>query len=229
MATISLGDLAGVLRGVDQRVGGQLPGERGSAVVGVHQPADALEDVLFVAHPANRGEARLLLRPILHRRRIEHQRLALAVWALHALVEALATLVADPARLHHLTDEARQLEELAIAVIGQVLVEVVGDVGEGVEAGEVGGAEGGRARAAHHRAEDGVHLFDLVALVLRALQRLEEAVAADAVGDEVGGVGGEDDALAQPLGAGTRPCRPSARDRSAGRPPAPPASGSARG
>ncbi len=88
-----------------------------------------------------------------------------------------------------------------MGILWQVLEQVVGDVHQRVNAGQVGRAEGGGARVAHRRPGDGVHLLDLVAFVQHTVDGGHEAEGADAVADEVGRIFTIDDALAEPLAA----------------------------
>jgi hypothetical protein len=70
-------------------------------------------------------------------------------------------------------------------------------VGENVDAHHVGEAEGAGARPAERLAGERIHLFDGQALLQHQRGCREHDRDADAVGDEVGGVVGKDDLLAE--------------------------------
>ena len=73
-----------------------------------------------------------------------------------------------------------------------------------VQAHHIGQAEGAGARPANGRAGQRVHLFDGQAFVLHQAKRLQHDEDADAVGDEVRRVAGEDHFLAETLVGETR-------------------------
>ena len=68
---------------------------------------------------------------------------------------------------------------------------------EDVDADEIGEAKGSGARPAEGRAGERVHFFDGQALLEHEIGGVEHDGDADAVGDEVGRVVGEDDLLAE--------------------------------
>ena len=77
------------------------------------------------------------------------------------------------------------------------LRKVGGDVGQDVDADKIGEAESARARPAEGRAGESVSLLDGQALLQHQVGGVEHDSDADAVGDEVGRVVGEDDLLAE--------------------------------
>ena len=77
------------------------------------------------------------------------------------------------------------------------LREVGGDVREDVDADQVGEAEGSGARPAEGGAGERVNFFDGEALLEHQVGGGKHDGDADAVGDEVGRVVGEDDLLAE--------------------------------
>ena len=80
---------------------------------------------------------------------------------------------------------------------GDALREVGGDVGEDVDADEIGEAKGSGAGPAEGGAGERVHFFDGEALLEHEVGGVEHDGDADAVGDEVGRVVREDDLLAE--------------------------------
>ena len=75
--------------------------------------------------------------------------------------------------------------------------EVGGDVGEDVDADEVGEAEGSGARPADGGAGERIDFFDRESLLKHEVGGAEHDCDADAVGDEVGRVVRKDDLLAE--------------------------------
>ena len=111
--------------------------------------------------------------------------------------EALTRLATQPLLVCHLLDIIRDLEDVALLILGQRVVAVLRDVDEGVQADKVCGAEHGRLRATHGLAEDDVNISHAQAVLLHGVHDGHHAVDADAVGHEVGRVLGEHDPLAQ--------------------------------
>ena len=70
---------------------------------------------------------------------------------------------------------------------------------EGIETDQIQGAEGGALRPAHRRAGDRIDFFYAEPGLHHLAQGDKQAVGADAVGDEVRRILGEDHALAEPL------------------------------
>ncbi len=123
--------------------------------------------------------------------KIEDEALVFAVGAADFLVEALAGFVAEPAALEHLVEDRRKL------AASDALRKVGGDVGENVDANQIGEAESSGARPADGRAGERVDFFDGQSLLEHQIGGVEHDRDADAVGDEVGRVVREDDLLAE--------------------------------
>ena len=122
---------------------------------------------------------------------IEDQALVFAVGAASFLVEALPGFVAQPAALHQFVENCGEF------AAGDALREVGGDVREDVDADEIGEAKGSGARPADGGAGERVDFFDGQALLEHEIGGVEHDGDADAVGDEVGRVVGEDHLLAE--------------------------------
>ena len=122
---------------------------------------------------------------------IEDEALVFAVGTADLLVEALAGFVAEPAALQHFVEDGGEF------AAGDALREVGGDVGEDVDADEIGEAKGAGARPADGGAGERVDFFDGEALLEHEVGGVEHDRDADAVGDEVGRVVREDDLLAE--------------------------------
>ena len=123
--------------------------------------------------------------------KIEDEALVFAVGAADFLVEALAGFIAEPAALEQFIEDGGKL------AAGDALRKVGGDVGEDVDADEIGEAKGSGAGPADGRTGERVDLFDGESLLEHEVGGVEHDGDADAVGDEVGRVVGEDDLLAE--------------------------------
>ena len=132
---------------------------------------------------------------------VEHEAdVAALLVAAGFLVEALPGLVAEPLVLQHLHDERRDRDIGAFVVRAVGLRrEVVCYVGEDVHADEVAQTEGARARESERRARQRINFFDGEFLLHHQADGVAHSEGADAVGDEVGGVAGLDDGLAEAL------------------------------
>ena len=78
------------------------------------------------------------------------------------LVEALAGFFADPAARDERIDQRRKSKRDPFVLVSEAFGEIAGDVSEHVEAGDVGGAEGGAFRPAERRTGHRIDLFDRV-------------------------------------------------------------------
>ena len=195
-------DGGGVVGDFADAVGGEVP-ERGEkrpeegggfvfgGVVGEEQ-AQALGEGGGVFRHFERGEAGLASGAVVEGGEIEDQALVFAVGAADFLVEALAGFVAEPAALHHFVEDRRRT-----CPCGYALRKVGGDVGEDVDADQIGEAKGSGAGPADGGAGERVDFFDGEALLEHEVGGVEHDGDADAVGDEVGRVVGEDDLLAE--------------------------------
>ncbi|EKD34621.1 MAG: hypothetical protein ACD_75C02258G0003, partial [uncultured bacterium] len=88
---------------------------------------------------------------------------------------------------------------MALFVVWQQLVGVGTDMTEGIEADEIGGAEGRTLRPGGGRAGDGIDFLDGHTHLDHMLNAFVDRIGADPVGDEVGGVLGVNYALAEAL------------------------------
>ena len=113
------------------------------------------------------------------------------------LVEPGLRLRAEPSGLDKLVEHVGHAEGLAALVLGDRLVEVVGDVAERVEPDDVGRAERRALRVADELPREFVDLLDRVVALGGLAERLHHRVDADPVADEVRRVFGDDDALAE--------------------------------
>ena len=114
-----------------------------------------------------------------------------AVRAFGFLVKALAGFVAEPVAVDDFLEDSRE------AALCGALREIGGDVSQDVDADHVGEAEGAGAGPADGGAGEGVGFLDGEALLKHERGGGEHDGYADAVGDEVGRVIGEDNLLAE--------------------------------
>ncbi len=197
-----IGDLRDDLRGIGHALVGQRPHQLPGAVVRGQQDLHPGGQVFLAFRPADGVEARLARRLVLEGFQVQVPELALAV-LIHPLVEALFGLVAQPAVGNHLAQHAvgafRVQVALRFCVVGDGLRQVAAHVIPNVQADQVEQAEGGRLRAADHRAGDGVHLFDRVAVLQDVVHGEGAGHRSDAVADEVRRVLAGHNALPQPV------------------------------
>src|SRR4029077_9523563 len=161
-----------------------------------HERAEACARILDGFATFDRAELRFLARAIFERLPIEREDFGFPAF-LHALIKAAACFVAEPAALHHFLDECGNMPHFARFIVGNVFVNIADDVDQHVESNDVGGAERGGFRLADSRTGTSVHFFDGHVERLHLAQDIEHRVGANAVGDKVGRVFGDDNALAQ--------------------------------
>ena len=137
------------------------------------------------------GRAGFAAGTVFERGEIENEALVFAIGAANLFVEALAGFVAEPAALEKFFENGGK------STACDTLRKVGGDVGEDVDADEIGEAEGAGARPADGGAGQRVDLFDGESLLEHQVGGVEHDRDADAVGDEVGRVVREDDLLAE--------------------------------
>ena len=116
------------------------------------------------------------------------------------LVEAGTGLLAQRALLDQAADDGRRRVARIERIVLQVVLQRLDDVGHGVEAHDVRGAERARARAAQLLAGEVVDEVIAEAELLGFDDRRQHAGDADAVGDEIRGVLRAHDALAERRG-----------------------------
>ena len=193
-----VGDLGHPAGGVGQRRQQGVAQIAGAAVLlGLaEQEPQAVAQVVVVAGGADDRQVRPGRRPVLQGVQVEHVEHGLAV-APAAAVEAAAGLVAEPARLQHPPQRLGGTEDVAALVGGGELVQVAGHGDHDVQPDLVEQPEGGRLGPAHQRPGEGVDLLDRVAVLQGVADVVHAGEAAQAVGDEVGGVLGHHRALAQ--------------------------------
>ena len=102
-----------------------------------------------------------------------------------------------PSRVRSESRRAPASRSVARSGSGRRVARFVIDVAEHVDAGDVHGAERGALRPADRRSRDRVDLLDRILAGFERAQRLHDAEQGDAVGDEVGRVFRDDDALAE--------------------------------
>ena len=188
-----------------RRIGPQF-GERspqeGCGLVGLlrgaieaEQHADARASLLDILGHIEGGEFRLLAGMVFQGLPVERHALVFLAGGFHLLIEAAFGFVAQPFALDHLAEEGRDLQFAAL--IAHVLCHVADDVAEDVESDEVDGAEGGGAWPADGLSCQRVNFFDAQIHLLHEADDVEHGESADAIGDEVGRVLGEDDPFAE--------------------------------
>ena len=190
-----VGDLAHAASRIGERAREHLPRVlAGLARIG-HQLLHALLVVLDLRETLGElGDGFIAaLRAVLARLGVERRDALVGV----PLVEAALGLVAELLLLDHRADVGRHREDLAVFVVHQRRVAVLGDVDEGVEADQVRRAEAGALRVAHRRAGDVVDVFGSETVFQHLMDRHHHRVGADAVADEVRRVFADDDALAE--------------------------------
>ncbi len=191
-------DLGDAVGGVDEVVAEVLAGQFGRGVLAVE---DHLHGLLHGGLGLLRRADGLVLGlaggHVVQGLHVDGQLEFLTLGVLGLLVETALGLVAEPLLLDHGLDEVGRDEEVAALVLRQGLVEVRHDVVGRVEAHEVDRPEDGRAGPAQGGADDGVDVLDLHALGKHEVHGVGHVEDADAVGDEVGHVLADDDALAE--------------------------------
>ena len=138
----------------------RAPQELADAVVAGEELTDARLEIRHRFGGRQRAERGLLQGPVLQCLRVDDEDVRRAVRLFHALVEALAGLLACEAGVEHPLHERRERERASRLAVGEPLVQVGHDVPEDVDAGQIQGAEGGAAGAADRRTRDGVHFLD---------------------------------------------------------------------
>ena len=190
------GDVVGDLRDHRSRVEGgpgeHPPQELRGLVVACQDRARRAAGIGLVGGRLQRGQLRLLPRPVLEGLPVEGEDVVA-----HLLVEARARLLAQQAPLHHLVHEGGDLEDLSLGVARHRRVEVLRHLRGHVHPRNVGGAEGRALRPAEGGAGEGVHLLDREIEVHHRPKGRAEAEGPDAVGDEVGRVLAAHDPLAE--------------------------------
>ena len=126
--------------------------------------------------------------------------------AAHAFIEALATLIAQPAALHHAGHECGHGEAVARRIAGRQHVNVIQHVGPNVETDDIHQAKGGAFGKADQRTGERIGLFHGVIARDGKPVRGGAKEAAYAVGDEIGRILARHHALAQaPVAEGGNP------------------------
>src|SRR5581483_6040006 len=97
--------------------------------------------IVVVARIADRWEAHFLLWLVFQRLQVQFEDRGFAVGSLDTLVEALAALLAQPAARKQFAHNLGDLEGLVLLIVGSVVIHILGDVHERVQAGEIGGTE----------------------------------------------------------------------------------------
>ncbi len=187
-----LGDVGQVVGAVVEQVAEGRPQELRLRVLALAQPGEllgrvpGLQDLDHFRRGGAVGRAVVLLFQVQHDD------------VLADLAEDAGTgLLAQRALGDQCVQPLRRLEERMPRVVRQGVAHGLDDVGHGVQADHVGGAVGGRLRAADQRAGQAVHFIEAQAELLGVVDGGQDREHADAVADEVRGVLGVDHALAQ--------------------------------
>src|SRR5258708_6983448 len=165
------------------------------------QGAQTLAGIFDCLASFDRGEARFLFFAVLHGVEVESENFFFALAPLHAFVKALAGFVAKPFALGHLFDEGGNFVGFARFVVGSGLINIFDYVHQNVEPDDVRSAKSGGLGPADGGAGAGVHFFDGHAEGLHQAERVQHREGADAIGDEIWRVFGEDDAFAESASA----------------------------
>ena len=121
----------------------------------------------------------------------------LALGVLHPAIEPPTALFAEQLFLQHAQHQIGGAERLPSLVVGASVVDGVGNVHEGIKAYQVRGAEGRTLGVPDQRAGQEVDLLDGEVQLLHGTHDVQHAEDSDTVGDEVGRVACDDDALPQ--------------------------------
>ena len=191
-----VGDLAHATRGVEPHRRQRLPDERRRPVSGSQERPDALADPVLRLRRLDRGKLRLAPLAVLERLEVERENLAAALTP-DLAVEPAAGLLAQQALVQHASNRLGRFEHVAHLVFGRVVVDGARGVHEHVDADEVRGTERRALRPPEQRTGERVHFLHGVPVLEHRPDGLHHAEDADAVGDEVGRVACDHDALAQ--------------------------------
>ena len=84
-----------------------------------------------------------------------------------------------------------------MGIFCRIYIQVIGDIDQRIQAGQVSGAEGRRFRPPHSWPQDSIDLADTIAFAQRIPKRRHKPVGADTVGNEVWGILAKDNSLAK--------------------------------
>ncbi len=164
--------------------------------VETEQHAQAGSRLFDVLRHVERGEFWFLAGMIFERLPVEGHALVFFTFvAFYFFIETALGLVAEPLAFEHLAEKRGDLQ--LAAFVFDILRHVRNHMPEDIEADEVDGAEGGRARPAHGLSGERVDFFDGQVHLLHQSHHVEYGKCADAVCDEVGSVFCQHDALAE--------------------------------
>ena len=113
------------------------------------------------------------------------------------MAEALTGFCPDPPALDELGDDWRQLEKVAVRFGVQPFGQILRDVGQNIDAGDVHGPERSALRSADCRPCDRVDLFNGVVTGRKRPEHLHHTEQAKMVGDEIRCVLRDDDPLSE--------------------------------
>ena len=165
-------------------------------VFATHQYFEAFAQIVDGLGRFQGGGFDLLFGPVFQGVQIQGQDFLLAVF-FDFLVKALAGFVAQPFALQHFFHKVRQFEQVVGFVIRHIFVKPLRHVRQGVQAHNVGRAEGGRFGAAHYRPCVFVHFFHGKAQRLHQVENIHNAIHTDTVGDKGRRVFGQHGGFAQ--------------------------------
>ncbi len=109
----------------------------------------------------------------------------------------MARFIAKPTALGHFFDKRRNFVGFAGLVVGRGFVDIFDDVHQNVETNYIRGAEGGGFGPANSRSSAGIDFFNRHAERRHKAKSIQHGVGADAIGDEIGRILGDDDAFAK--------------------------------
>src|SRR6185436_18254165 len=112
-------------------------------------------------------------------------------------IDASPRFLAKRLLLKQLREPVRHLVVLVPWVVRQGFLHGVDNMGQRIEANDVSGAIGGALRATNQRASQRVDLVETQTELLRVMESSQDREHPDAVGNEIGGVLGADDPLAE--------------------------------
>src|SRR5258706_12065638 len=141
-----------------------------------------------IAFHVERVQAWISRRLMFHRVGVEHPKLFLTVLSTHFLVEAKASLVAEPFLLDHLHNYCAALAPVRGWLVRQQRSQVMFNVSYHVDPNEIEQPEDRRFRVAKRWSGNGIYFFDAVAVFQTIPGPEAHCRDANAIADEVRGV-----------------------------------------
>ena len=182
---------------IEERIAKQPPQKTAGAIVGLHQGAQTLTQILDRFRRLHGRKTHFRRRMIFQRLPIDHLELALGSRA-GFLIETLPRLLAQPLPLQHHFLIRRGKKAVPPTVLRHGVVQVLAHVRPHVQPDQIEQPETGAIRQTDQRPGKSVHFLDgVIALQHGRLHRASEK-ASDAVGDEIRRILARYDALAKP-------------------------------